>query len=46
VNQFINTALAEKVAGLVHGMTVATRNVDDFAATAVPIISPWEIGAK
>jgi len=26
---------------LVHGMTVATRNVDDFSATGVQIINPW-----
>lgn len=28
---------------LVHGMTVATRNVADFAPTGVGIINPWEI---
>ncbi|WP_183157398.1 type II toxin-antitoxin system VapC family toxin [Burkholderia pseudomallei] len=27
---------------LVHGMTVATRNVDDFAPTGVTILNPWE----
>lgn len=26
---------------LVHGMTVVTRNVDDFAPTGVPILNPW-----
>jgi toxin FitB len=26
---------------LVHGMTVVTRNVDDFAATDVPLLDPW-----
>ncbi len=26
---------------LVHGMSVATRNVDDFAATGVRIFNPW-----
>lgn len=31
---------------LVHGMTVATRNVDDFAVTGVPIINPWKADAK
>jgi predicted nucleic acid-binding protein len=30
---------------LVHGMTVATRNVADFAATGVAIVNPWE-GAR
>lgn len=30
-------------AALVHGMTVATRNVADFAPTGVGIINPWEI---
>jgi predicted nucleic acid-binding protein len=27
---------------LVHGMTVATRNVADFSPTGVPITNPWE----
>jgi predicted nucleic acid-binding protein len=27
---------------LVHGMTVATRNVADFEPTGVTIINPWE----
>jgi predicted nucleic acid-binding protein len=26
---------------LVHGMTVVTRNVLDFAPTGVPILNPW-----
>ncbi|WP_299823140.1 type II toxin-antitoxin system VapC family toxin [uncultured Jannaschia sp.] len=26
---------------LVHGMSVVTRNVQDFEATAVPLIDPW-----
>ena len=26
---------------LVHGMTVVTRNVDDFAPTGVPTLDPW-----
>ena len=26
---------------LVHGMTVVTRNVDNFKATGVEIINPW-----
>lgn len=26
---------------LVHGMTVATRNVDDFIPLGVPVINPW-----
>jgi predicted nucleic acid-binding protein len=26
---------------LVHGMTVVTRNVDDFAPTGVAIFNPW-----
>jgi predicted nucleic acid-binding protein len=26
---------------LVHGLTVVTRNVADFAPTGVPIINPW-----
>ena len=27
---------------LVHGMTVATRNVADFAPMGVPVINPWD----
>ena len=27
---------------LVHGMTVVTRNVDDFRRTGVQILNPWE----
>ncbi len=27
---------------LVHGMTVVTRNVADFAPTYVPTLNPWE----
>ena len=26
---------------LVHGMTVVTRNVNDFKKTGVPILNPW-----
>lgn len=26
---------------IVHGLTVATRNVADFAPTGVPLIDPW-----
>ena len=26
---------------LVHGMTVVTRNVADFAASGVPLLNPW-----
>jgi predicted nucleic acid-binding protein len=27
---------------IVHGMTVVTRNVDDFKPTGVAIFNPWE----
>ncbi len=27
---------------LIHGMTVVTRNVDDFERTGVPILNPWD----
>ena len=27
---------------LVHGMTVVTRNIDDFKQTGVEILNPWE----
>jgi predicted nucleic acid-binding protein len=27
---------------LVHGMTVVTRNVADFAATGVMLVNPWD----
>lgn len=26
---------------LVHGMTVVTRNIDDFQQTGVPFLNPW-----
>ncbi|MGE8069189.1 type II toxin-antitoxin system VapC family toxin [Pseudomonas sp. NPDC089569] len=26
---------------LVHGLTVVTRNVDDFQSSGVPLINPW-----
>jgi predicted nucleic acid-binding protein len=26
----------------VHGLTLVTRNVSDFATTGIPIINPWE----
>ncbi|MDV3258279.1 MAG: type II toxin-antitoxin system VapC family toxin [Sphingomonas sp.] len=29
---------------LVHGMTVVTRNEDDFRATGVALINPWTTG--
>ena len=28
---------------LVHGMTVVTRNVEDFRSTGVLLINPWEV---
>lgn len=27
---------------LAHGMTVVTRNIDDFKATGVPLLNPWQ----
>lgn len=27
---------------LVHGMTVVTRNIDDFVSTEVELLNPWE----
>ena len=27
---------------LVHGMTVITRNLEDFKATGVPLLNPWD----
>lgn len=27
---------------LVHGMTLVTRNVDDFSATGVALLNPWQ----
>lgn len=27
---------------MVHGLTVATRNVDDFVATGVDLLNPWD----
>ena len=31
---------------LVHGMTIVTRNVADFALMGVPIINPWDPGSR
>jgi predicted nucleic acid-binding protein len=31
---------------LVHGMTIVTRNVEDFAPTGVAILNPWEVQAN
>jgi toxin FitB len=28
---------------LVHGMTIVTRNIDDFAPTGVEILNPWNL---
>jgi len=36
----INDAFIAATA-LVHGMTIATRNVADFAATGVALLNPW-----
>jgi toxin FitB len=36
----INDAFIAATA-LVHGMTVATRNAADFAATGVTLLNPW-----
>jgi predicted nucleic acid-binding protein len=30
---------------LVHGMTVVTRNTEDFGATGVRLLNPWETAA-
>ena len=27
---------------LAHGMTLVTRNTDDFKATGVPLLNPWQ----
>ncbi|MFM8878477.1 MAG: type II toxin-antitoxin system VapC family toxin [Verrucomicrobiota bacterium] len=27
---------------MVHGLKIATRNVEDFAASGVPILNPWK----
>jgi toxin FitB len=29
----------------VHGLTLATRNVSDFAQTGVPLVNPWDFPA-
>jgi predicted nucleic acid-binding protein len=31
---------------LVHGMTVATRNVGDFEGTGVPLFNPWAVDTE
>jgi predicted nucleic acid-binding protein len=37
----INDALIAATA-LVHGLTIVTRNIADFAATGAPLLNPWE----
>ena len=32
----------EPALALVHGMRIATRNVNDFEAAGVAIVNPWE----
>jgi toxin FitB len=39
--QPINDAFIAATA-LVHGMTVATRNLADFAPMGVPLLNPWD----
>jgi len=29
----------------IHGLTLATRNTGDFAATGIAMVNPWEYGA-
>jgi len=31
---------------LVHGMTVVTRNISDFASCGIALINPWEYSAN
>ncbi len=31
------------VTAFVHGMTVVTRNVDDFTSTGIEILNPWKL---
>jgi predicted nucleic acid-binding protein len=38
----VNDALIAATA-LVHGMTVVTRNVMDFALTGIPLLNPWNV---
>ena len=40
----INDAFIAATA-LVHGMTVATRNIADFASTGVCMVNPWDASA-
>jgi len=35
-------AFREAATALVHGMTVVTRNVPDFAPTGVALVNPWD----
>jgi predicted nucleic acid-binding protein len=42
-----DTAAAKRAAliaatALVHGMTIAKRNVANFAATGVSLVNPWQ----
>ncbi|PYE87226.1 hypothetical protein C7477_11582 [Phyllobacterium leguminum] len=31
---------------LVHGMTIATRNVSDFQPTGVAVLNPWDVAPR
>lgn len=31
---------------MVHSMTVVTRHLDDFAATGVPLLNPWDLAVR
>ncbi|HZF93932.1 MAG TPA: type II toxin-antitoxin system VapC family toxin [Allosphingosinicella sp.] len=37
-----NTDALIAATALVHGLTVATRNTDDFEATGVKLVNPWK----
>jgi len=41
----INDSLIAATAKI-HGLTLVTRNVSDFAPTGVPVLNPWEKAGK
>jgi predicted nucleic acid-binding protein len=41
----INDAFIAATA-VVHGLTVVTRNISDFAGTGVPLLNPWDALAE
>jgi hypothetical protein len=40
--RWVSVNLIRPATALVHGMTLATRNVRDFEGTGVVVVDPWQ----